>query len=95
MKAKEYIAKYREAFESEDIERIKEAATDMYVEFSHESADMSKSRGVKRNSALVAVLEEQNNIWNAVVRAFPEILAKDGFKLGWLKDMPILNEIWK
>ena len=95
MKAKDYIAKYRKEFESGDIERIKEAATDMYVEFSHESVNMSESRGVKRNSALVAVLKEQNNKWNAVVRAFPEILAKDGFKLGWLEDMPILNEIWK
>ena len=95
MKAKEYIAKYREVFESGDFDKMKIAATAMYVEFGQETVKIAEARGVKRNSALVAILKEQNIKWNVVAREFPGLFVKDGFKIQWLKDMPELNEIWR
>ena len=95
MKAKDYIEKYREQLNSGDIDAIKKSVVDMYIEFSEETAQIAEARGVKRNSALVAVLKEQNNKWNAVARAFPKIIAPDGFKRQWLNDMPELRLIWE
>lgn len=97
MKAKEYIAKYRETLNSCDISPIEKAkaVTNMYIEFSKEAGEICEARGVKRNSALVAVLREQNDKWNCVAREFPGMIAKDGFKNQWLHDMPELRSIWR
>ena len=94
MKAKEYIAKYKESLESDDYDSVKAAATKLVIEFSDEASELLKTRGVKRNSALVAVLKEQNDKWNAVARAFPDVLARDGFKMLWLARLPYLKFIW-
>lgn len=95
MKAKDYIEKYRERLESGDIAAIKKAGADMLMEFSKEVAQIAETRGVQRNSALVALLKEQNKKWNAVVKVFPTILARDGFMRFWINRMPELQRMWE
>lgn len=95
MKAKEYIEKYKTAFESGDNETITKAGNDLMFEFSKEAENIMKSRGVKRDSAALAVLKEQNTKWNAVAKVFYGILKHDGFKLFWMDRMPVLEEMWR
>ena len=95
MKAKEYIEKYKACLESGDHEAIRKAGADMMFEFSQEAENIMKSRGIKRDSAALAVLKEQNTKWNAVVKAFPIILKHDGFKVFWMDRMPEIKKVWR
>ena len=95
MKAKEYIEKYRSGIESGDVNAVNKAINDLAIEMSQEAAQIMTQRGAVRESAIVAVMKEQNDKWNAIVKEFPEILQRDGFKRLWLHRMPELQKVWK
>ena len=95
MKAKEYIEKYRSGLKSYDFDKIEKAINDLAIEMSQEATQIMTQRGAVRISAIVAVMKEQNDKWNAIVKEFPEILQRDGFKRLWLHRMPELKKMWK
>lgn len=95
MKAKEYIEKYRSGIESFEYETRRTAAFDLIKEMSQEATELMAKRGVLRESAIVAVMKEMNDKWNAIVKEFPDVLQKDGFKRLWLHRMPELQRVWK
>lgn len=95
MKAKEYIEKYRSGLESCDIAVVDKAINDLAIEMSQEAVQLMAARGVRRESAIVAVMKEQNDKWNAIVKEFPDLLQRDGFKRLWLHRMPELQKTWK
>ena len=95
MKAKECIEKYRSGLKSYDFEEIEKAINDLIIEMSQEATKIMAQRGAVRVSAIVAVMKEQNDKWNAIVKEFPEILQRDGFKRLWLHRMPELQKVWR
>ena len=95
MKAKEYIEKYRSGLKSYDFDEIEKAINDLVGEMSQEATQIMTQRGAVRESAIVAVMKEQNDKWNAIVKEFPEILLRDGFKCLWLLRIPELKKVWK
>lgn len=95
MKAKEYIEKYRSGIESRDCNTADKAINDLVIEMSQKATKIMEKRGAVKESAIVAVMKEQNDKWNAIVKEFPEVLQRDGFKRLWLYRMPELKKVWK
>lgn len=95
MKAKEYIAKYRADFESEDEAVVDKAIFNFLMEISEEGTEIAKARGAKRDSAVIAILKEQNTKWNAVANAFPNLLIRNGFREYWRHEMPEIEKAWR
>lgn len=100
MKAKEYYEKYEFSLHSNDDATINKGLSDMMLEMARESEKMIQGRHAKSNSALVGVLNEQNNKWNAVITLDEKkyggsMIARNGFKAFWLHKMPELRMLWK
>ena len=100
MKAKEYYEKYESVLHASDDATINKGLSDMMLEMTGESEKMIQARNAKSNSALVGVLNELNNKWNAVINLDEKkygasIIARNGFKAFWLHKMPELGMIWK
>lgn len=98
MKAKEYYSKYEAGMRNQDT--ANKAVSDMLIEMCDESQKTLTDRRAKSNSALLGVLKEFNDKWNAVValdekKHGASVIRYNGFKLFWLSQMPLLGEIWK
>ena len=98
MKAKEYYSKYEADMHKK--ETSNEAISKMLIELCDESQQKLTDRRAKSNSALLGVLKEFNDKWNAIValdekKYGASIIRYNGFKLFWLSQMPLLGEIWK
>jgi len=94
MKAKEYYEKYKGIVASSTEEEIKEVTYQLFCEISKETVKVFDARGGKTNAALIAVLKEQNQKWNAVCNLFlkePFGLSPfrpDGFIIFWANEFP-------
>lgn len=75
-KAKEYYSDIKPIFEGTDCKAIKEASSKVFKALIYEIEDIIKMRKAKSNSAMKAIIEEQNNKWNSICRK----AEKDGMK---------------
>ena len=66
MKAKEYFEKYDELIIKDQIAGSIESAKKLLIELSDEVKDICEARHVKRDAAVVSVLKEINQKWNAI-----------------------------
>ena len=68
-KAKEYYNEdLKEVFAGTDAEAIKTAASEVFTALIFEIEEIIKMRKAKSNSAMIAIIEEQNNKWNSICR---------------------------
>jgi len=96
LKAKEYYEKYHEFIKSEDSQVVAKAINDAIKDYLKECNSLITSRHIRCFAALVAILKEQNQKYNAFCRMFdPRILKEDGFKV-YINDcvMPELKDKW-
>lgn len=96
MKAKEYYDKY-----SATILTNPQTIPNLLMAFNTDTREICEKRHAVQNTAVVAVLREQNGKWNALVRLFQKAnvngkspIKENGFKIFWLKRMPELKELW-
>jgi hypothetical protein len=103
MKASEYYEKYRPLFFDPDIafEKANFFLKQLMMEFSKETCAILIKRHASRDEAFHAVLREQNQKWNALVRIFETMclaspIMIDGFKKFWENELPELKSVrWK
>ena len=76
-----------------NIEAVKIKIGKLAKEFASDTEELIKSRHAKSDSALLAILKETNQRWNATARRC-EALATDGFKKFILHDMPFMRKLW-
>lgn len=78
MKAKEYYEKYGERLmQPNDSAALPELVNELLTE----TQDLIKNRKIRSDRAFVAVINQQNDKWNAIARMFPkEVLVYNGFK---------------
>lgn len=98
MRAVEYFNKYETRLIKNDDDGLKAIGELMY-ELIIEAKTLSDARNVKTTGGSVAVLKELNNKWNAICNLFEKKygvspIIRDGYKKYWLKEMPILTELW-
>ena len=97
MKAKEYFEKYDEDIwqEAHDPQvKTDGPMAKMFIDFSSEIKDIIKQRNIKSDRAVLALIEELNQKWNAVVRLFEKKygvspIKKDGFSIAYRKELDI------
>ena len=97
MKAKDYFEKYREPlYQAADKEARGKIVTEIFIEMSAEGSQLGKTRNIQRQEALIAIIEEMNGKWNALVRLVEKefgagVLVRDMFRKVWaeqLKEAP-------
>lgn len=93
MKAKEYYEKFKGLAEAEDTE-AGEICWSILMAFSDDMLEVCKVRNVKRNEAVVGVIKEQNQKWNAMIHIFEKkhgecMLAPNGFLHFWMKKLEL------
>lgn len=69
---------------------------ELFIEFNREIENICETRSIKRVDALVAVLKEQNDKWNALCRIFEKKgcvspIKPDGVKGYWRNQVPELK----
>lgn len=85
MKAKEYYEKYAAELLSGDYDTVKQAEEKLTIEFMDEVSAISEKRKVSRPEALVDIIKELNQKWNALRSLFIKldrkpVLAENGFR---------------
>lgn len=85
MKAKEYYEKYAAELLSGDYDTVKQAGEKLTIEFMDEVSAISEKRKVSRPEALVDIIKELNQKWNALRSLFIKldrkpVLAENGFR---------------
>ena len=70
MKAVEYFEKHKILLCLVTVTEVEAEVFSILNEFNHETMDIVNKRHVSRNEAVVSVVREQNQKWNAVVRLF-------------------------
>jgi len=97
MNAKAYFDKYTPLIDAATAkETLDQLAVDIYLEISNEATTIVKSRKIDTNRnprAIIAVMEEQNQKWNALGRLFHKhfgdsFLKENGFIKSWIARMP-------
>jgi hypothetical protein len=98
MKAIDYYETYWHRFFGKVFteEEINAALKDILLKFNDEIKELVNLRHATSDEAGVAIIQEQNNKWNALSRIFEKrqgcsFLAKDGFKLFWKNHIPELK----
>lgn len=98
MKAKDYFEKYENAI----IEDVKGNSTSgiskLLIELSEEVEAIYRKRGGKSNCALIGVIKELNQKWNAIGALFEKRygaspLKRNGFIKYWKNQLPELNQL--
>lgn len=79
MKAKEYIEKYKDRITGGI---TNESLNAMFKEFTNECNEEVAKRNIKRDSAVLSILDEFDKKWKAVARGI-ENVNPDGFYLIW------------
>lgn len=82
MKAKEYLARFRKDEESQGFENALKA---MCVAMLQEMAAIIKLRHCQKNSAVLSVIYEMNDRWNAMHKHEPRFI-RDRWKDAWIAD---------
>ena len=100
MKAKEYFAKYEDRLHSDDNNAVTQGVYDMLLEMANESKATLDARRAQSNHALVGVLSEFNDKWNAIQTMDEKkygfsYIKRNGFKEFWLHEVTGLCTIWK
>ena len=91
MKAKEYYAKYGERLMNPD--KQDEALTEFFMEFLEETDRVVEQRKARTNKALLAVIDEFNNKWNALCEMFPTtVLIRNGYQAYWYDKLGLIKE---
>ena len=84
-KAKEYYAEIKPALERTDIDEVKTVIAETLQSLLKEVGEIAKMRNARSNEAMLAIIEEQNNKWNAICRRAEKdgmkYLREDGVKL--------------
>ena len=101
MKAVEYFVKYDLAVyaEAHDPEiKPNGAMWKLIVEFSQELKEMAEKRHIQYDRAVLSLIREQNDKWNALVRLFEKKygvspIKRDGFKAVIKQQMNLPDEI--
>ena len=97
MKAKDYFEKYKEPLhQAADKEARGKIVIEIFIEMSAEGSQLGKTRNIQREEALMAIIEEMNGKWNALVRLVEKefgagVLVRDVFRKVWteqLKEAP-------
>jgi len=97
MKAKDYFEKYKEPLRrSADKDTRSNIVAEIFIEMSAEGNQLGKTRNIQREEALMAIIEEMNGKWNALVRLVEKefgagVLVRDTFRKVWaeqLKEAP-------
>ena len=96
MKAKDYFEKYEDLIFSDIREESTTYTTKLLVELSKEVDTLYKNRRGKSNSALVGVIKEINQKWNAIGTLFEKKygvspLKRNGFLEYWKSQIPELD----
>ena len=96
MKAKEYFEKYDELIIKDHIAGSIESAKKLLIELSVESKNICEARHVKRDAAVVSVLKETNQKWNAICSLYEKKygvspLNRNAFIEYWKHVMPELS----
>lgn len=97
MNAKAYFDKYVGLIESAtETKKLDDLAVDIYIEISNEATAIVTARKidtVRNPRAIIAVMEEQNQKWNALGRLFHKhfgdsFLKENGFIKSWIARVP-------
>lgn len=98
MKAKEYYEKYNHLIPVlPDVAKLEEVLLSIFHDFEKEQTEIIAKRHAQRDDAAVAIIREQNQKWNALVRIFEENhegrspIKRDGFKHVWERRVPALK----
>jgi hypothetical protein len=94
MKAKEYFDKYKDRVIKLDDKVLNELVKDM----NEEVIFLQKQRNAQNDNAIVPILKEVNQKWNALCRMFEKeckqpVLKTDGLMDFWKKHIPELEKI--
>lgn len=98
MKAKEYFEKYDELIIKDQIAGSIESAEKLLIELSVEAKNICEVRHVKRDAAVVSVLKETNQKWNAICSLYEKKygvspLNRNAFIEYWKHVMPELSTV--
>ena len=98
MKAKEYFEKYDELIIKDQIAGSIESAKKLIIELSDEVKDICEARHVKRDAAVVSVLKEINQKWNAICSLYEKKygvspLNRNAFSEYWKQVLPELSKV--
>lgn len=92
MNAIQYFEQYKTRLMSSDEKESYSAIEEIFLKFSDEVREIAKKRHVMLDKSFLAIINEQNQKWNALCRLLEReyqvsVLKKDGFKEFWLKKL--------
>jgi hypothetical protein len=93
MKAKDYIAKYGSTIIAEAETGNTKTASELISELFGEVTAISKARNCQTVEAIIAVVKEINQKYNAIQKSIP-CLKPDAIKTIMVERMPELKPIW-
>lgn len=94
MKAKDYIEKYGSTIIAEAETGNTKTATELISDLFGEITKISEARNCKTAEAVLAVVKEINQKYNAIQRGIP-CLKPDAIKMIMFDRMPELKPIWR
>ena len=94
MKAKDYIEKYGASITAEAETGEAKTAVKLVSELFEEITTISNARNCKTTEAVLAVVKEVNQKYNAIQREIP-CLKSDAIKMLMMDKMPELKTIWR
>lgn len=94
MKAKDYVEKYSAQIMSEAETGIADTASKMISELFGEIIEINKTRNCQTAEAMIAVVKEINQKYNAIQRSIP-CLKPDAIKMITFDKMPELKLFWR
>jgi hypothetical protein len=89
MKAKDYAKRYRESEIDKDLE-----ISGIALDFLQEIFTLVDARHAKTDSAISAIMDEQDNKWKAFARELPEVIIPNGFAYLVKAKMPDMYDAW-
>lgn len=98
MKAKEYFEKYKDQISNKNNEISSKEISDLIFDLFYEIDDLRKSRGVKTDRGLIAIIKEENSKWNAIRTLFEKeygepLLVGNGFNKFMISEIPELAKV--
>ena len=93
MKAKDYVEKYGTVIMAEAEKGETKSACGLISELFAEVTTISEARNCKTTEAILSVVKEVNQKYNAIQRGIP-CLKPDAIKMLMMDKMPELKTIW-
>lgn len=94
MKAKDYVEKYGSTIIAEAETGDTKTASELISELFSEVTAISNARNCKTTEAILAVVKEINQKYNAIQRSIP-CLKPDAIKMIMFDRMPEIKPIWR